>query len=74
MDPTLAGFATFIASVMGITTSQLPASSPVIAFSFNLASNLVNRALALMPNFDTALPSIYATFTSHRATILRTLC
>lgn len=61
MDPTLAGFQAFITSVMGIPPSALPLTAPVVAFSFNLAMNLVNTALTCMPNFDPTQPTIYAT-------------
>ncbi len=43
--PTLAGYVTFIATVMGITTTVLPSDSPVIPMSFNVAVALVNTQL-----------------------------
>lgn len=45
MQPTLAGFLTFIRNVMGITTAQLPDNSPTIGFAFSVALAIVNPAL-----------------------------
>jgi len=62
MGPTLAGFSTFIYSVMGITTAVLPPTSPYIAFAYNVALNTVNLQLQAVcaPKVDPTLPSIYA--------------
>jgi len=61
MNPTLAGFILFIQNVMGITTTNLSPTAPVIAFAYNLAYNTVNAALAGVPNNDPTQPTIYAT-------------
>lgn len=55
-QPTLAGFQTFIVNVMGISTSILPADSPVIAMAFAVALAIVNRALCkvCLPSQDAA--------------------
>lgn len=45
MTPTLAGFLTFIRTAMGITTAQLPDSSPVISMAYDVAIEIVNVAL-----------------------------
>lgn len=49
MQPSLAGFLTFIRNVMGITTVVLPDSSPVIPFALAVAMSIVNRALQCVP-------------------------
>jgi hypothetical protein len=45
MQPTLAGFQSFIVNVMGINTTILPADSPVIAMALGVALGIVNQAL-----------------------------
>lgn len=61
MNPTLAGFQNFIVTVMGIDSSKLSLSNPVVAMVYNLAVNTVNLALVAIPNADTSQPTIYAT-------------
>lgn len=62
MGPTLSGFVTFIAQVMGITTQQLPSDSPVIPLAYNVAIQTVNILLGACPTpgADPTLPSLYA--------------
>lgn len=43
--PTLAGFQNFIATVMGISSTVLPPSSPVIPMAFAVALEIVNVAI-----------------------------
>ncbi len=45
VQPTLAGFITFIRDIMGITTTVLPDNSPVIGMAFAVALAIVNPAL-----------------------------
>jgi hypothetical protein len=54
--PTLAGFLIFIRTTMGISTSVLPDSSPVIPMAFAVALGIVNPALwrASIPQYDPA--------------------
>lgn len=59
MGPSLAGFVAFIATGMGITTTQLPTNSSYIQLAYDTAYALVNRALAYVPSPQTS-PSIYA--------------
>ncbi len=54
MQPTIAGFLTFIAQVMGITPNYLPTNAPVITTAFNVAMAIVNPVLCQID------PSIYA--------------
>lgn len=61
MNPTLAGFISFIRNVMGIGAGDLPDNSIYIPFAFNMAMNIVNVSLSAMPNFDPTQPTIYAT-------------
>lgn len=60
MDPTLAGFQTFITTVMGISSGNLSPTNPVIAFVYNLAINMVNLAIDHLPNADPTQPTMYA--------------
>jgi hypothetical protein len=60
MDPTLAGFQTFITNVMGISSGNLSPTNPVIAFVYNLAVNMVNPAIDHLPNSDPTQPTMYA--------------
>ena len=46
--PTLAGFVSFVQNVMGISTTVLPADSPVIGFALSVALAIVNPQLALV--------------------------
>lgn len=59
MQPTLAGFLTFIRDVMGIDTTVLPDNAPVIAIAYNMAVALANPAFNCIP-CDPSTPSIYA--------------
>lgn len=59
MQPTLAGFVSFIRNVMGINTTVLPDNSAVIAIAYNVAVALANPAFQCIPS-DPATPSIYA--------------
>jgi hypothetical protein len=43
--PTVAGFITFIRKVMGINTTVLPDSAPVISMAFAVSLEIVNRAI-----------------------------
>ena len=43
--PTLAGFQDFIQNVMGINTTVLPTTNPVIAMAFAVALEIVNRLI-----------------------------
>lgn len=45
--PTLAGFTTFVYSVMGVPTSALPVNSPAITYAYNVAYMTVNPLLGL---------------------------
>lgn len=47
MEPTLAGFLSFVRGVMGITTAQLPDAAPVIAMAYGVALDIVNPDLGL---------------------------
>lgn len=60
MDPSLAGFILFIQNVMGISVTYLPTTSPIIAFVYNLAINIVNPALQQLPNADPTQSTMYA--------------
>ena len=44
--PTLAGFQWFVTNIMGIDALTLPTNSPVIGYSFQIAMDTVNLALA----------------------------
>ena len=48
MEPTVAGFTTFIRNVMGINTTVLPDDSAVIPMAFNVAMEIVNLDLDLI--------------------------
>ncbi len=48
--PTLAGFQWFIASIMGINTTELPANSTVITWVYNQAIATVNLAITSSPS------------------------
>ena len=52
-SPTLAGYQDFITQVMGIDSTNLPPSQPVIALSFQAALDTVNRAI------NVASPGMY---------------
>lgn len=54
MQPTVAGFLTFIRTVMGISSTILPDDDPVIPYAFEVARALVNPALACVtsPSID----------------------
>jgi|SRR5579862_2496067 len=60
MQPTLAGFLTFIRNVMGISTTILPDSSPVIGMAFAVALAIANDALqtVAVPQFDSTGASL----------------
>lgn len=63
MDPTLAGFLTFIRNVMGINTTNLPDNTYVIQFSFAVSMMIVNQDLrgVISPYAAVgAYPSYYA--------------
>lgn len=45
MNPTLAGFLTFIRMVMGISSATLPDNSPTITDAYNWAIEIVNVAI-----------------------------
>lgn len=60
MEPTLAGFVAFIANVMGISTTVLPAGSPVIAAAYYIALEKVNPTLLVVPCSSPSYPTIYA--------------
>ena len=55
-SPTLAGFLSFIRTVMGITSKNLPDNSPVIPMAFAVALAIVNPALqaVCIPDVDAA--------------------
>jgi hypothetical protein len=48
MNPTIAGFTSFIYSVMGINSSVLPATSPYIATSYQYALDIVSEYLGII--------------------------
>jgi hypothetical protein len=48
-QPTLAEFLLFIRNVMGISTTVLPDSSPVIPFALSVAMGIVNQQLWCIP-------------------------
>lgn len=58
--PTLEGYITFLADVAGIPANVLPATAPIIPYSYNFALNQVYQPLACLPNFDPSQPSLYA--------------
>jgi hypothetical protein len=60
MDPTEAGFESFLTSVVGIPSIALPATPGYGGFAFNLALDLVNPALQVVCNANPAYPTIYA--------------
>jgi hypothetical protein len=49
IQPTLAGFVSFCRTIVGITTDQLPDSSPYFGWAFAVALAIVNPALASVP-------------------------
>jgi hypothetical protein len=59
MGPTVAGFLTFVRTVMGIAAGVLPDSSPAIQAAYDYAIVVVNASLAGVPSPATS-PSIYA--------------
>jgi hypothetical protein len=56
LTATLTGFQWFIQNVMGISQDNLPPTTPVVAFAFNVALGVVNPylALATIPNTTSA--------------------
>lgn len=58
--PTLAGFNTFVYSVMAISPLYLPTDSPIIGYAFNVAMSIVSPTLAAAPSPPTSQWSIYA--------------
>lgn len=54
IQPTLAGFLSFVRNTMGISTTILPDNSAVIGMAFAVALAIVNRALLVVsvPQFD----------------------
>jgi hypothetical protein len=56
MQPTLAGFSSFIYNIMGISPLVLPTDSPVISWSFSVATMLVNPALAIVGSSFSVTP------------------
>jgi len=54
LQPTLAGFLTFVRTTMGIGTAILPDNSPVIGMAFAVALAIVNPSLqsVSIPQFD----------------------
>lgn len=60
MDPTLAGFVSFIANTMGISSSVLSPTDPAIALSYNLSLETVNQSLQAVPAVSASQPTIYA--------------
>lgn len=59
-SPTLAGFQSFIRTVMGISPSDLPTASPFIPMALAVSMSIVNPALRSMPvvQFDAAAVSL----------------
>jgi len=55
VSPSLGGFTNFVYGNMGITTAQLPTTSPAIPIAYSVALATVNVALS-----QTALAPIYA--------------
>lgn len=53
MQPTLAGFISFLRNVVGIPTSVLPDDSPTITMAYTIAIDLTNLIL------NEAIPDIY---------------
>jgi hypothetical protein len=53
MNPTLADFQLFIRNIMGVPTSALPDTSPVITDAFNYALEIV------LPVIQTVSPTLY---------------
>ena len=60
MDPTLAGFLSFVRNVMAIPRTALPDSAPVIGMAYNVALTIVNEALQVVGSASPAYPTIYA--------------
>lgn len=54
IQPTLAGFLSFVRNTMGISTTILPDNSPVIGMAFAVALSIVNQSLQVVaiPQFD----------------------
>ena len=59
MDPTIAGFTAFIFGIMGVPSVALPATAPVIQWSYDFALDWVNQDLQNAPSQTTSW-SIYA--------------
>lgn len=68
MDPTLAGFLSFLRASVAISTTVLPDNSDFIPLAFNYAENVTLSQLKEMPNVNATLPSIYATAVYNLAT------
>lgn len=49
-QPTVVEFLVFVQRVMGIPPSYLPATAPIVTYSFNQALALVNRDLRIVPH------------------------
>lgn len=62
--PTLAGFQWFITNIMGVTTTELPMSAPVIEFAFNLAKQVVWNPGFRLPEsiYDTMVYNLAANY------------
>ena len=48
--PTLTGYLDFLRNIVGINTTALPDGSPVIEWSFNMATSLVWEVLRYLPS------------------------
>lgn len=48
--PTLDGYVTFLRSIVGINTTVLPNGTPVIEWSYQMATNLVWEVLRYLPS------------------------
>lgn len=59
MNPTVAGFLTWIRQIMGVSVGNLPSDSAYIQLAYDNAIAIVNLALANVPSPRTS-PSIYA--------------
>ena len=59
MEPTVSGFIWFIQSIMGISSSVLPTTAPVIQWSFDLAVSIANQQLQAIPIGSPPYSSIY---------------
>lgn len=59
-SPTQAGYILFIRNVMGITTAQLPDSSPSIGWTYEIAKAWVNKSLCKWGAPTSPYASMYA--------------